>query len=162
MVSGDSGLKRAKAETATHSCGKPVDPKKNLYQALITVPGVGHAQAHRALRACGFFAQTRCALLAPKEAQLIEAFFKDNDHTTGAEYWRARRKHDEELTQLRSVKVQRRMKGLPARGQRTKTNAKTARRFKLRTKRVAAAKKLTAKERADMLKKKKKRAKLNR
>jgi len=153
-----SGLRRAKAETASHLCGRTLDPTLNLYQALIRIPGVGNSLAHRACRACGFQPQTRASWLSPKEAQALEAYFNENGHVVGGQYWQKRREHNEELVQLRSVKVLRRMKGWPARGQRTKTNAKTARKFKLRAKKTGPPK-ISAAERAAQLKKKQKKKK---
>lgn len=105
--------------------GVTIPDHKHLVIALTEVYGVGNTRAKMVLKQVGVPETKKATDLAPDEEQkirtLIEAFTIEGD---------LRRDVAGNIKRLKDIKAYRgtrHMKGLPARGQRTKTNSRTVR-----------------------------------
>jgi len=105
--------------------GITIPDEKHLSFALTEVYGVGYTRAKRVLEEAGVpFTKTAKELSADEELRirsLIEAFTIEGD---------LRRDIGGNVKRLKDIKAYRgirHMRGLPARGQRTKTNSRTVR-----------------------------------
>lgn len=105
--------------------GITIPDEKHLAIALTAVYGVGPTRAREVLAAAKIAESTKAKDLSPDDEQklrtLIEAFTIEGD---------LRRDIGGNIKRLKDIKAYRgvrHMKGLPARGQRTKTNSRTVR-----------------------------------
>lgn len=105
--------------------GITIPDTKHLSIALTAVYGVGRPRAKEVLEKSGIPATARAKDLSPEKEQalrsVVEAFAIEGD---------LRREISGNIKRLKDIKAYRgtrHMKGLPARGQRTKTNSRTVR-----------------------------------
>lgn len=101
-------------------------PNKRIEVALTYVYGIGRSRANLILKKVGIDKNTRAAdLTGPEEKLLrdeIEKVFK-----VEGELRRETQSHIKRLKDIGSYRGTRHIKGLPVRGQRTKTNSRTVR-----------------------------------
>ena len=105
--------------------GITIPDTKHLSIALTTIYGVGRVRAKEVLAKTGVAENARAKDLSPEKEQairtLVESFAIEGD---------LRREISGNIKRLKDVKAYRglrHMKGLPTRGQRTKTNSRTVR-----------------------------------
>lgn len=105
--------------------GVTIPDTKHLSIALTAVYGIGNVRAKEALTKAGVSGTMRAKDLSPEKEQtlrtIVEAFTIEGD---------LRREISGNIKRLKDVKAYRglrHMKGLPTRGQRTKTNSRTVR-----------------------------------
>ncbi len=105
--------------------GITISDTKHLSIALTAIYGIGRVRAKEVLTKAGVTEGTRAKGLPPEKEQkirsLIESFTIEGD---------LRREVSGNIKRLKDIKAYRgirHMKGLPSRGQRTKTNSRTVR-----------------------------------
>jgi len=105
--------------------GIAIPDNKHLSVSLTAVYGVGRTRAQKVLEDAGVHGAKRAKELTPEEEQkirtLVEAFTIEGD---------LRREAAGNIKRLKDIKAYRglrHMRGLPTRGQRTKTNSRTVR-----------------------------------
>ncbi len=105
--------------------GVTIPDTKHLSIALTAIYGVGRVRAREVLHKAGVAATERAKDLSPEKEQkirtLLESFAIEGD---------LRREVSGNIKRLKDIKAYRgirRTKGLPTRGQRTKTNSRTVR-----------------------------------
>ena len=106
-----------------------VSKRKPIKQILTKVLGVGPFLAEGFCRDLGYNPNLHFSELSPKQiAVLGDKVIKDQTTPKQEELVRNVYENVKVLAQMRSYKGQRHKAGLPLRGQRTRTNAKTAKR----------------------------------
>jgi len=114
--------------------GVDLPDKKRLEIALTYVYGIGKTRAKEILEKTGIDGMKRVGELTPDELNTIRKFIEQNYKVEGD----LRREVAVNIKRLMDMGCYRGIRhrlGLPVRGQRTKTNAKTRRRFAGRIKR---------------------------
>jgi len=108
---------------------KKVKEKIPIKQALMRVFGVGSFLAGSFCKKVGINPILKLDKATPKQiALIIDTVFKDKDTFKEEELSRYLYGNSVKLAQIRCYRGSRYKKGLPLRGQRTRTNAKTAKR----------------------------------
>ena len=105
--------------------GITIPDKQGLAIALTTVYGVGRAQAREALEACGLEPGLRAEDLS--EAQERSLREKIEALTIEGDLRRERAGNIKRLIDIQAYRGMRHSRGLPTRGQTTKTNSRTVR-----------------------------------
>lgn len=109
-----------------------MDEKKSLEANLISIPGMSRKTALAVCQGVGFSPRSLWNSLEPAQKRRLQEwmqdFFSKEGRLVGVDYRRARQKGKESLIQMGSFRGIRLRLGLPVRGQRTKTNARTCRR----------------------------------
>lgn len=104
--------------------GVDVPGKKRVDYALRYIHGIGPKRANEIVAACNIDASKHAELLTADELRQIIAFIQENYRVEGD----LRREVSQNIRRLISTgtyRGQRHRRGLPCRGQRTKTNART-------------------------------------
>jgi small subunit ribosomal protein S13 len=117
--------------------GVDLPRNKRIEIGLTYVFGIGLTSAKRILAATHISSDTRCVDLTDEEINLLRTFIDENYQTEG-DLRRIYSLNIKRLTEIGSAAGRRHRVGLPIRGQRTRTNART-RKGKIKT--VAAKKK---------------------
>jgi small subunit ribosomal protein S13 len=101
-------------------------PNKRIEIALTYVYGIGRSKAVEILAKVGIDKNTRAADLSGVEEKALRDEIEKNHKVEGE----LRREHQASIKRLKEIgsyRGTRHIKGLPARGQRTKTNSRTVR-----------------------------------
>ena len=104
--------------------GVDVPREKRVVIALTYIYGVGRTRAEQTLAATDVDPDTRVRELTDDQVQRLRVHIEDNYRVEGD----LRRKVSEDIKNLKSIRSyrgQRDQSGLPTRGQRTQTNART-------------------------------------
>ena len=104
--------------------GVDLPRNKRIDIGLTYVFGIGNMSAKQIVEAANVSTSTRCNDLTDEEITNIRAIV-DNDYQTEGDLRRFVSQNIKRLTDVGSAKGRRHRVGLPVRGQRTKTNART-------------------------------------
>ena len=104
--------------------GVDLTRNKRIDIGLTYVFGIGKMSANQIVQAANVAPSTRCNDLTDEEITKIRAII-DQDYQTEGDLRRVVSQNIKRLTDIGSAKGRRHRVGLPARGQRTKTNART-------------------------------------
>lgn len=104
--------------------GVSIPDNKQLWIALRYIYGVGPARAMEILQKTNIDPYKKAKNLTPEEISKIQKFIEDN-YVVEGELRRQINQNIRELIEIRCYRGIRHQKGLPVRGQRTRTNART-------------------------------------
>jgi small subunit ribosomal protein S13 len=104
--------------------GVDLPRNKRIDIGLTYVFGIGNTSAKQIVKDANVSPSTRCNELSDDEITAIRAIM-DNDYQTEGDLRRFVSQNIKRLTEVGSAKGRRHRVGLPVRGQRTKTNART-------------------------------------
>ena len=104
--------------------GVDLPRNKRIDIGLTYVFGIGNTSAKQIVKDANVSPSTRCNDLSDDEITAIRAIV-DNDYQTEGDLRRFVSQNIKRLTEVGSAKGRRHPVGLPVRGQRTKTNART-------------------------------------
>jgi len=104
--------------------GVDLPRNKRIDIGLTYVFGIGHTSAKQIVKDANVLASTRCGNLTDEEITSIRAIIDENYQTEG-DLRRLYSQNIKRLTEIGSAKGRRHRVGLPVRGQRTRTNART-------------------------------------
>ena len=104
--------------------GVDIPNDKRIVVSLTYIYGIGQVQCRKILAACGIDESTRAKNLTEDELSRLGAYLERHYVLEGA----LRRQETQHIARLRDINCYRGMRhrrGLPVRGQRTRTNART-------------------------------------
>jgi small subunit ribosomal protein S13 len=104
--------------------GVDLPRNKRIDIGLTYVFGIGKTSAQQIVKAANVSPDTRCNDLTDEDVTAIRAIV-DNDYQTEGDLRRFISQNIKRLTEVGTAKGRRHRVGLPVRGQRTKTNART-------------------------------------
>ena len=104
--------------------GVDLPRNKRIEIGLTYVFGIGLTGAKQILASTGISPDTRCMNLTDEEINVLRTFIDENYQTEG-DLRRVTAQNVKRLTEIGSAKGRRHRVGLPVRGQRTRTNART-------------------------------------
>ena len=104
--------------------GVDLPRNKRIDIGLTYVFGIGNTSASQIVKAANVSPSVRCNDLTDEEITRIRAII-DEDYQTEGDLRRACSQNIKRLTEIGSAKGRRHRVGLPVRGQRTRTNART-------------------------------------
>jgi len=104
--------------------GVDLPRNKRIDVGLTYVFGIGNTSAKQIITAANISPSTRCNDLTDEEVTNIRAII-DSDYQTEGDLRRFNSQNVKRMVDIGSAKGRRHMVGLPVRGQRTKTNART-------------------------------------
>ena len=104
--------------------GVDLPRNKRIDIGLTYVFGIGRASAKQIVLDANITPSTRCGNLTDQEITSLRAII-DKDYQTEGDLRRVYSQNIKRLTEIGSAKGRRHRVGLPARGQRTRTNART-------------------------------------
>ena len=104
--------------------GVDLPRNKRIEVGLTYVFGIGLTSAKQILSATGISPDTRCMNLTDEEINVLRIFIDENYQTEG-DLRRTYSQNIKRLTEIGSAAGRRHRVGLPVRGQRTRTNART-------------------------------------
>ena len=104
--------------------GVDLPRNKRIEIGLTYVFGIGNTSATQIVKAASVSPSTRCSDLTDEEITRIRAII-DEDYQTEGDLRRSISQNLKRLTEIGSAKGRRHRVGLPVRGQRTRTNART-------------------------------------
>jgi ribosomal protein S13 len=108
----------------------PSNIKLNVFQVLVRIPNIGKNKINFICKQIGVFKTTSWQSLTDLQLQKLSFWFEETftgKHAVGVSFKKAQKDYIIYLKSLRNFRSYRLLKGLPARGQHTKNNAKTAR-----------------------------------
>jgi small subunit ribosomal protein S13 len=105
--------------------GVDIPANKKLEYALRYVYGIGPTRAKLVVTESGFDPDRRAGELSEEEVNQLASIIADKQYIVEGDLRRERTANLKRLSAIRSVRGMRHMRGLPVRGQRTKTNART-------------------------------------
>lgn len=111
----------------------PMVEDKTLWLALCDIPGVGRKTALRICKEVGLLPNSKWGSLATKEQRSIQTWMEaalEGEQALGRDFLRQRYKERKAKISLGSYQGIRLRQGLPVRGQRTHSNARTSRRLR--------------------------------
>lgn len=108
-----------------------LENKKKVKIALHSIYGVGKKLSTLICDELGITSSVRINQLTNKQIELLTAYISQH-HRIGADLKQQKRQNKNRLVQIASYKGFRHSEGLPLRGQRTHSNAKTARKIKMK------------------------------
>lgn len=123
--------------------GIDIPNNKRVVVALTYIYGVGPKVSHNLLQAVGISEDTRVKDLTESEVAAINKQIRDTEIPVEGELKRIVNQNIKRHLEIKSYRGSRHSAGLPARGQRTKSNARTR---KGKKKTVGGIKKKTAKK----------------
>jgi len=100
--------------------------------ALTGIFGIGKARANTIIEQAGISPQERCRDLDPARVQILRFCVERGGYLIEGDLRRTRSRNIKRLVMIRSFRGGRHRSRLPVRGQRTRTNAKTRKRYKSR------------------------------
>jgi small subunit ribosomal protein S13 len=109
---------------------KYIHPKKTVKKGLTTIYGIGPSSVEKISNGLCFHSSIRIAKLGPTQISLICKYIMEN-FKTGSQLKKSIQQDIQRYIKIKSYKGSRHRKGLPLRGQRTKTNSKTSRKIRL-------------------------------
>ena len=104
--------------------GVDLPRNKRIGIGLTYVYGIGNTSAEQIVKAANISESTRCNDLTDQEVTTIRAII-DSDYQTEGDLRRFTSQNVKRLVDIGSAKGRRHRVGLPVRGQRTRTNART-------------------------------------
>jgi len=104
--------------------GVDLPRNKRVEIGLTYVFGIGNTSANQIVKAANVSPSTKCNDLTDEEVTRIRAII-DEDYQTEGDLRRAISQNVKRLTEIGSATGRRHRVGLPVRGQRTRTNART-------------------------------------
>ena len=105
--------------------GVDIPANKKLEYSLRYIYGIGPTRAKSIVAESGFDADRRAGDLSEEEVNQLASIVADKQFVVEGDLRRERTANLKRLSAIRSVRGMRHMRGLPVRGQRTKTNART-------------------------------------
>lgn len=105
--------------------GVDIPPNKKLEYSLRYIYGIGPSRARLLVADSGFDANRRANELSEQELNQLASLIADKRYVVEGDLRRERAANLKRLAAIRSVRGMRHVRGLPVRGQRTKTNART-------------------------------------
>ena len=105
--------------------GVDIPANKKLAYALRYVYGIGPTRAEHVVKESGYDPDRRAGDLNEEEVNKLASIIADKQYLVEGDLRRERTANLKRLSAIRSVRGMRHMRGLPVRGQRTKTNART-------------------------------------
>jgi small subunit ribosomal protein S13 len=105
---------------------------KSVILAIANVYGVGLSTARLISKSLGFSTSLKIKQLTPKQMVLLEKVIRNMDLELGGDLKKIRTLNIKRLITIKSYRGLRMFQGLPVRGQRTHSNAKTAKKLKRR------------------------------
>ncbi len=110
-------------------CGVSLKEKKKIFVALQSIYGIGKNNVFSVLKACKIDSNKYVSMLNEKEATDLNVYIDSNIKVEGP--LKAEEKSNIDIKKAKgNYEGLRHKRGLPVRGQRTKTNAKTAKKRK--------------------------------
>lgn len=103
-----------------------IHPKKTVKKGLTSIYGIGTSSVQKVSSALCFNWNVRMDSLKPTQISLICKYIMSN-FQIGSQLRKNKRYNIQRYMKIRTYRGSRHRKGLPLRGQRTHTNAKTAR-----------------------------------
>ena len=107
--------------------GVDIPANKKLEYSLRYIYGIGPTRAKAIVEASGFDADRRSGDLSEEELNQLASLVADKQYIVEGDLRRERTANLKRLSAIRCYRGVRHMRGLPVRGQRTKTNARHAR-----------------------------------
>lgn len=104
---------------------------KITVEGLTKIPGIGPARSKLICSMLGLDTNTKLGDLSKDNVKAIADFIDDN-YVVGSKLFREKTLNIKRLIKMSSYRGFRHVRGLPSRGQRTHTNAKTSRKFKVK------------------------------
>jgi small subunit ribosomal protein S13 len=104
--------------------GVDIPNDKRIVVALTYIYGIGPSNARDILKACGISDDARAKELGEDELSRLSSHI-DTNYTTEGQLRRQEAQNIERLKRIRCYRGLRHRLGLPVRGQRTRTNART-------------------------------------
>mgnify|MGYP005852664575 FL=1 len=105
--------------------GVDIPANKKLAYALRYVYGIGPTRAQLVVEESGYDSDRRAGDLNEEEVNKLASIIADKKFLVEGDLRRERTANLKRLSAIRSLRGMRHMRGLPVRGQRTKTNART-------------------------------------
>lgn len=105
--------------------GVDIPANKKLPYSLRYIYGIGPTRANTIVEASGFDPDRRAGDLSEEEVNKLASIVQENQFVVEGDLRRERTANLKRLSAIRSYRGIRHMRGLPVRGQRTKTNART-------------------------------------
>lgn len=105
--------------------GVDIPANKKLEYSLRYVYGIGPTRAKFVVAESGFDPDRRAGDLNEEEVNQLASIIAEKQYTCEGDLRRERTANLKRLSAIRSLRGIRHMRGLPVRGQRTKTNART-------------------------------------
>ena len=105
--------------------GVDIPANKKLVYSLRYIYGIGPTRAAVIVAESGFDADRRAGDLSEEEVNKLASIVGEKQYVVEGDLRRERTANLKRLSAIRSVRGMRHMRGLPVRGQRTKTNART-------------------------------------
>ena len=113
--------------------GNNLSNKKKIYIALTSIYGIGIPTSKSILKTLNISEDLKVSELNEDNISSIRDFLENEDFKLEGDLKRYISLNIKRLIDINSVKGRRHLKGLPVRGQRTRTNNRTSRRFALFT-----------------------------
>lgn len=110
--------------------GKNLSEQKTLHIALLQIHGIGFKKSEIICKKLGITKQTKISELIFKQKNKLSRLVKNVGVLLESDLKRSVLNHKKHLLSLRLNKSIRNKRGLPIRGQRTHTNAKTAKKIR--------------------------------
>lgn len=104
--------------------------EKYLHLELRRIYGISKVKSEKIRKTLGISLNFKVSELTEKQTFRILRIVEQNEMVTGSELKHFSITNNKKLTNIKSFKGLRRIRGLPIRGQRTHTNAKSARKHK--------------------------------
>jgi small subunit ribosomal protein S13 len=105
--------------------GVDIPANKKLEFSLRYIYGIGPTRAHSVVAASGFDPDRRAGDLSEEEINQLASLITENRYLVEGDLRRDTIANIKRLSAIRSYRGLRHMRGLPVRGQRTSTNART-------------------------------------
>lgn len=103
---------------------------KSIYFSLTNIFGIGKFQSFLICKKIGFSHNSKLSKLTSSQTIKLTKLIETSNILTSADLKKYKIVLIKKLTQIKTYKGIRRLRGLPVRGQRTHTNAKTASRIR--------------------------------
>lgn len=113
--------------------GNNLSNKKQIYIALTTIYGIGIPTSKRILEQLNIEKQTKVSELSDQNVSDLRTKLESDEFKLEGDLKRITSLNIKRLVDINSVRGRRHLKGLPVRGQRTRTNNRTSRRQTLFT-----------------------------
>ena len=105
--------------------GVDIPANKKLVYSLRYIYGIGPTRATAIVAESGFDVDRRAGDLSEEEVNKLASIVGEKQYVVEGDLRRERTANLKRLSAIRSIRGMRHMRGLPVRGQRTKTNART-------------------------------------
>ena len=103
---------------------------KKAHIALKKIYGLGANQSKSICKKLGFSNNLKLKELKTEQLKRLQILVEESSNRINSDLFYYKKLEFKKLLNMRSIKAIRRTKGLPVRGQRTHTNAKTAKKLK--------------------------------